>query len=82
MIGTGRHVRYRVQFVNGNVIELARNRIWNRLIQADDMDFDEELNNDGDVSSVGSIGSKASISSNKSSGSAIQLEQEPKKERS
>ena len=52
VVGTGRHIILKVQFVNGNVAILAAVRLWPRLMKEIDLDFDEELEAEYDAGSV------------------------------
>ena len=81
VVGTGRHIKFYVQFVNGNVAVLAAVKLWPRLMKENDLDFDEELDADHDAGSVSSVGSKVSIASSKSDRSALVEMHEPIKKR-
>ena len=81
VVGTGRHIKFEVQFVNGNVAVLAAGKLWPRLMKKNDLDFDEELDAENDAVSVSSVGSKVSIASSKSDRSTPVEIHEPIKKR-
>ncbi len=81
IVGTGRHLKYQIRFINGNEIELAKDRIWHRTFDPTCSYFDY-VESDGDANqSVCSLGSTASKTSNKSAKSCVGASPAPVKKR-
>ena len=81
IVGTGRKVKYQIKFINGNVEELARDRIWPRTFDPLCSYFDFVEPNDDGNESVGSLGSNASKKSSKRTKKAVGASTPPAKKR-
>ena len=81
ILGSKRHVKHQVKFKNGNVLELAKDKILPRTFDLECQYFDYDDPDEDGSESVGSVGSAASKTASKSGKSAILTPHDSKKKR-